>query len=210
MAKTMKELAAYAKKRGQEHHKYKKGGWSWTTGIECHGFTGRVYKDCGYVGIYNRIHKKGFWKAPWKAKYLGKWLYKKKSSGLTAADLKPGDILYTSFPGSHHSAIYIGNGQVAEAGGKCTKVAGLTNRKSKFKYCFRITQLGFTKTAKKAQKKVKKKAQKVAKKKTNEKIAKEVMAGKWGDNPGRKKRLTAAGYNYRAIQNLVNKMAKKK
>lgn len=209
MAKTMKELADYARKRANEHHKYKRGGWSWTKGIECHGFTGTVYKDCGYTGIYKRIKKKGFWKAPWKEKYLGKWLHKKKNSGLTSKDLKPGDILYTSFPGSHHSAIYIGNGQVAEAGGKCTKVASLTKRKSKFKYCFRITEPGKTKTAKKAQKKVTKKATKAAKAKTNERIAQEVMAGKWGDDPERRKKLKAAGYDAKAIQKIVNKLSKR-
>ena len=206
----MKELAEYARKRGKEHHKYKKAGWSWTTGIECHGFTGRVYKDCGYEGIYKRIHKKGFWKAPWKEKYLGKWLHKKKSSGLQPSDLKLGDILYTSYPGSHHSAIYIGNGQVAEAGGKCTKVSSLTNRKSKFKYCFRITEQGTTKTAKKAQKKVVKKAKKAQQQKINEKIAKEVMDGKWGNDPERRKKLKAAGYDAKAIQKIVNRLSKKK
>lgn len=208
MAKSMAELASYARKKANEHHKYKRGGWSWTTGIECHGFTGRVYKDCGYEGIYKRIHKKGFWKAPWKEKYLGKWLHKKKKSGLTAKDLLPGDILYTSFPGSHHSAIYIGQGQVAEAGGKCTKVASLTNRRSKFKYCFRITEPGKTKTAKKAQKKVAKKAKKAQQQKINEKIAKEVMAGKWGNDPERRKRLKAAGYDAKAIQKIVNRLSK--
>ena len=45
-------------------------------------------------------------------------------------------------------------------------------------------------------------------KKTNEEIAAEVWAGKWGtmqDKPSRKERLEAAGYNYAAIQKLVDK-----
>lgn len=46
------------------------------------------------------------------------------------------------------------------------------------------------------------------KKKTNEQIAKEVIKGIWGNGVTRKKRLTEAGYNYTAIQKLVNKMLK--
>ena len=43
-------------------------------------------------------------------------------------------------------------------------------------------------------------------KKSNEEIAKEVIQGKWKNQPERQKLLEAAGYNYREIQNLVNKM----
>lgn len=43
-------------------------------------------------------------------------------------------------------------------------------------------------------------------KKTNEEVAKEVIDGKWGNGEERKKKLEAAGYNYRTIQDLVNKM----
>ena len=42
-------------------------------------------------------------------------------------------------------------------------------------------------------------------KKSNEEIAREVMAGKWGNGTDRKNRLTAAGYNYAAVQAIVNK-----
>lgn len=43
--------------------------------------------------------------------------------------------------------------------------------------------------------------------KTNQEIAKEVFQGKWGNNSDRKRRLTEAGYNYEAIQSIVNAMA---
>lgn len=43
-------------------------------------------------------------------------------------------------------------------------------------------------------------------KKTNEQIAKEVIAGKWGNGTERKKKLTEAGYDYSAIQKIVNKL----
>lgn len=45
-------------------------------------------------------------------------------------------------------------------------------------------------------------------KKTSEIIAKEVIEGKWGNGANRKAELTKAGYNYNAIQKLVNKMLK--
>ena len=50
---------------------------------------------------------------------------------------------------------------------------------------------------------------KPVKKKSNETIAKEVLAGKWGSGKERKKKLKAAGYNYAAIQKIVNKLCKK-
>lgn len=45
-------------------------------------------------------------------------------------------------------------------------------------------------------------------KKSNETIAKEIIAGKggWGNGETRKQKLTAAGYDYNAIQKLVNQM----
>ena len=45
-------------------------------------------------------------------------------------------------------------------------------------------------------------------KKTNEQIAREVIAGKWGNGAERKKKLTNAGYNYSLIQKTVNKLVK--
>ena len=45
-------------------------------------------------------------------------------------------------------------------------------------------------------------------KKSNEEIAREVIAGKWGNGDDRKNRLTHAGYNYNVIQLLVNSMFK--
>ena len=39
-------------------------------------------------------------------------------------------------------------------------------------------------------------------------IAKEVIAGKWGNGATRKQKLTAAGYDYKAVQSIVNKLLK--
>lgn len=45
-------------------------------------------------------------------------------------------------------------------------------------------------------------------KKTVDAIAKEVIAGKWGSGEERKKKLTAAGYDYAEVQAVVNKLLK--
>lgn len=42
--------------------------------------------------------------------------------------------------------------------------------------------------------------------KSNTEIAREVIAGEWGNGDDRKKKLTAAGYNYTEIQKEVNKL----
>ena len=43
-------------------------------------------------------------------------------------------------------------------------------------------------------------------KKSNIEIAKEVIAGKWGNGTNRKNKLTAAGYDYTAVQKEVNRL----
>ena len=48
----------------------------------------------------------------------------------------------------------------------------------------------------------------VSSKKSNETIANEVIAGKWGNGADRKNKLTAAGYDYNAIQKIVNNKLK--
>lgn len=42
----------------------------------------------------------------------------------------------------------------------------------------------------------------------NEKLAQEVIDGMWGNGEDRKKRLTEAGYDYNAVQTIVNSMVK--
>lgn len=41
--------------------------------------------------------------------------------------------------------------------------------------------------------------------KSNDQVANEVLAGAWGNNPERKQRILAAGYDYNAIQAIVNR-----
>lgn len=56
---------------------------------------------------------------------------------------------------------------------------------------------GYTKTSKPS-------TPTTSKKKSNEEIANEVIQGKWGNGQDRKNRLAAAGYDYSAIQKIVN------
>ncbi len=46
--------------------------------------------------------------------------------------------------------------------------------------------------------------------KTTDQLAEEVIAGQWGNGSDRKKRLTDAGYDYNAVQNVVNAKLSKK
>ena len=41
-------------------------------------------------------------------------------------------------------------------------------------------------------------------KKTNQQIAYEVLMGKWGNGADRRNRLADAGYDYQAVQSIVN------
>lgn len=42
--------------------------------------------------------------------------------------------------------------------------------------------------------------------KSEDEIAREIIAGKWGNGAERKQRLTEAGYNYESVQAIVNKL----
>lgn len=46
--------------------------------------------------------------------------------------------------------------------------------------------------------------------KTIDELAHEVLEGKWGNGEERKRRLTEAGYDYRAVQDRVNELVKEK
>ena len=43
-------------------------------------------------------------------------------------------------------------------------------------------------------------------KKSNEEIAREVIQGKWGNGQARKDAITKAGYDYAAVQSIVNRL----
>ena len=101
-----------------------------------------------------------------------------------------------------HIGVYIGNGKVVEAKGHKYGVVE-TNLKGRgwthWGYCPWITYetKPTTTTPTPAPSTTKK---------TVDEIAKEVIEGKWGNGDERKKKLTAAGYDYSAVQKRVNEL----
>ena len=124
----------------------------------------------------------------------------------TGAGLKRGDVLLNV---AHHTAMYCGNGLEVEArinekgkatGGTPGDQTGkefmiMAYRNYPGDYVLRYPEesatTGTTSGAK-----------------TVDQIAKEVIAGKWGNGSDRKKRLEAAGFNYSSIQAAVNVLIK--
>ena len=150
--KSMKELVAYAKKRANAHTKYgQKAPMSWNTHYDCHWFTRNVYKDCGYPDVYNRIAKKGsphFYQKPWADNRLGPYLAVHRKEGLKTSQLKPGDIVIRPLAKvkGYHSAIYIGDGKVAETtSNKGSHIGKLTK---KYTHAFRVPEPKGTETVK--------------------------------------------------------------
>ena len=82
------------------------------------------------------------------------------------------------------------------------------------KYCpHRTLDLGWTRFIKMVSDKLNEKeevAKPIATKKSVTEIAKEVIAGKWGNGTDRKTKLEKAGYNYNEVQKKVNELLGKK
>lgn len=107
----------------------------------------------------------------------------------------PGVLVF--LPG--HVGVYIGNGCVIEAKGHAygvvkTKLAGRG-----WKNWGKCPWITYAQPA----------APTKPTPKTTDELAKEVLAGKWGNGAERKKRLTTAGYDYAAVQKKVNELLKK-
>ena len=138
------------------------------------------------------VHKNG-------ATFTGNMLYSFLKSGFVnvtkAVDLETGkglvrgDVLLNI---KHHTAMYVGNGKEVEASinelGKATggKTGDQTGKEILIRN-YRNYPWDF-----------------VLRYKELEDIAKEVIAGKWGNGPVRKRRLEKAGYNYLEVQKCVN------
>ena len=130
------------------------------------------------------------------------------------ADLKKGDVVcmrpnhigfFDGFDGGYMRILGQNQGgKSGPNGGMAFNIVKIT--KSAFAGAFRLEDWHKKKPKKsKPAPKPKKQA-----KKSNNQIAKEVLAGKWGNAPARKKRLTKAGYNYRTIQTIVNRIVKQR
>lgn len=123
---------------------------------------------------------------------------KKKGTIATMPEV-PGLIVFSK---SHpHVGIYIGNGETIEST-LGSRGDGVVRRKLDdfWEYWFECPYIRYIypeSTPKKKQKK------------TTEKIAREVIAGKWGCGLERRKKLAAAGYNPSEVQLLVNEILSK-
>lgn len=112
------------------------------------------------------------------------------------SSIQPGEVVWTE----GHIGVYIGNGLAVEASpkwGNRVQITAVLNLGSKAGYNGRrwtkhgkLPYISYTAT------------------KTVEDIAREVIAGKWGNGAERKKRLTAAGYDAAAVQKRVNNLLK--
>lgn len=89
----------------------------------------------------------------------------------------------------------------AKAGGKT--LTGLVKRRKEERELFLTPENVSRETSKPVKEETAKPT-----KKPNEEIAKEVIAGKWGNGNERKEKLKSAGYNPTTIQRLVNQILK--
>ncbi len=119
----------------------------------------------------------------------------------TGAGLKRSDILLND---KHHVAMYCGNGMEVEASinEKGTATGGTPGdqtgkeflirayRNYPWNHVLRYPDGGSTSVTKKSV----------------DEVAKEVLAGAWGNGDARKNALTAAGYNYSEVQAAVNRL----
>lgn len=119
----------------------------------------------------------------------------------TGAGLLRGDILLKQ---NGHTAVYIGNGQLVHASinEKGTIKGGKTGDQTGKEICVRSyynkpwdSVLRYTEYNKENNNK-----------KDADTVAREVIAGKWGNGADRKNRLLQAGYDYNTIQARVNQI----
>ncbi len=112
------------------------------------------------------------------------------------ASIQVGEVVWMQ----GHIGVYIGNGLAVECSPKWkngVQITAVTNIGKKTGYNGRKwTSHG----------KLPYVSYEAAKEKTVDELAQEVIAGKWGSGAERKERLTAAGYDYAAVQKRVNEL----
>ncbi|MBS6063696.1 MAG: glucosaminidase domain-containing protein [Peptostreptococcaceae bacterium] len=124
------------------------------------------------------------------------------------SNIVPGEAVW--LPG--HIGVYVGSGRVIECTPKWSNgvqetaclnigsIAGLNGRR--WKLHGKIPYITYAAAPAAAQKPT----SSPAARKSIQEIAKEVIAGKWGNGNDRRNRLQAAGYNYNEVQAAVNKL----
>ena len=121
--------------------------------------------------------------------------------------MTPGEALW--LPG--HIGVYIGDGLAVEctpAWKNCVQITAVTNIGSCAGYPGRLWKkhgrLPYVDYSDAAQE-----TQKPGEPKTVDELAREVIAGSWGNGEDRRRRLTAAGYDYDAVQDRVDQLMKR-
>lgn len=94
-----------------------------------------------------------------------------------------------------HVGVYIGNGKVIEARGFNYGVVCTALNERKWSHWYKSTFITYLTSTVPSNAK-----------KSVEEIAREVIDDKWGVGEDRKQRLEKAGYNYREVQDMVNKL----
>lgn len=138
-----------------------------------------VFKKCGFVDVTSKVNRS------------------------TGAGLLRGDVLLNT---SHHTAMYCGNGKEVEASinEKGTATGGKPGDQTGKEFLIRsYRNYPWTNVLRYA---AESQASGSGKKDVTT-VAKEVLAGSWGNGDDRKNRLTAAGYDYTAVQAEVNRLA---
>lgn len=138
-----------------------------------------VFKKCGFVDVTSKVNRS------------------------TGAGLLRGDVLLNT---SHHTAMYCGNGKEVEASinEKGTATGGKPGDQTGKEFLIRsYRNYPWTNVLRYA---AESQASGSGKKDVTT-VAKEVLAGTWGNGDERKNRLTAAGYDYAAVQAEVNRLA---
>ena len=108
----------------------------------------------------------------------------------------PGVLVF--LPG--HVGVYIGNGEVIEAKGHAYGVVKTKLKGRGWTSWSKCPWITYTATTAKTT------TSTTSGKKSVDTLAREVINGKWGVGEDRKKRLTAAGYNYNTVQKRVNEL----
>ena len=146
-------------------------------------YTGNMlaaFKKCGFVDVTSKVNLS------------------------TGAGLLRGDVLLNT---SHHTAMYCGNGKEVEASinEKGTATGGKPGDQTGKEFLIRsYRNYPWTNVLRYA---AESQASGSGKKDVTT-VAKEVLAGKWGNGDDRKKKLQAAGYDYSAVQAEVNRLSK--
>lgn len=119
----------------------------------------------------------------------------------TGAGLQRGDICLRE---NGHVVMYIGNGQIVHSSinEKGTATGGKSGDQTGKEFCTRSYYNGKWNSVLRYNEQ--------QKTKSVDEIAREVIAGQWGNGVDRKNRLTSAGYNYQEVQNRVNEILKPK